>query len=112
MIYVDKRWTDVWMELNKFNLTEVERKRRTCLLDVHRIFETVVQDAIELSLRESSDDNDFYDFQTLENRQLAWQNIMAYMKMKWPDGFFEPPNILVCEDKCKSCNVLLEYHEE
>ncbi|XP_067618272.1 platelet binding protein GspB isoform X3 [Eurosta solidaginis] len=112
MTYVEKRWSEVWNELNKFNLSEAERKRRKCLLNVHRIFDTVVQDAIAFSLKEFDDDNDFYDFQCLENRRLAWQNIMAYTKMKWPDGFFKPPNTLVCDDKCKKCNVLLEYHIE
>ncbi|XP_036217547.2 platelet binding protein GspB isoform X2 [Bactrocera oleae] len=112
MTCVEKRWADVWNELNKFNLSEAERKRRKCLLNVHRIFDTVVQDAIAFSLQEFDDDNDFYDFQCLENRRLAWQNIMAYTKMKWPDGFFKPPNTLVCDDKCKKCNVLLEYHTE
>ncbi|XP_036324476.1 uncharacterized protein LOC118737812 [Rhagoletis pomonella] len=113
MTCVEKRYTDdIWNELNKFNMSETERKRRKCLLNVHRIFDTVVQDAIAFSLQEFDDDNDFYDFQCLENRRLAWQNIMAYTKMKWPDGFFKPPNTLVCEDKCKKCNVLLEYHQE
>ncbi|XP_054726678.1 uncharacterized protein LOC129236358 isoform X2 [Anastrepha obliqua] len=112
MTYVEKRWSDVWNELNKFNLSETERKRRKCLLNVHRIFDTVVQDAIAFSLQEFDDDNDFYDFQCLENRRLAWQNIMAYTKMKWPEGFFKPPNTLVCDDKCKKCNSLLEYHPE
>ncbi|CAD6995274.1 unnamed protein product [Ceratitis capitata] len=112
MTCVEKRWADVWNELNKFNLSEAERKRRKCLLNVHRIFDTVVQDAIAFALQEFDDDNDFYDFQCLENRRLAWQNIMAYTKMKWPDGFFKPPNTLVCDDKCKKCNALLEYHTE
>lgn len=112
MNYVEKRWTDVWIELNKFNLSEVERKRRKSLLDVYRIFDTVVQDAIGFSLQDSVDDNDFYDFRFLKNRRLAWKNIMSYTKMKWPDGFFQPPNTLVVDDNCQTCNVSLEYHAE
>lgn len=112
MNYVEKRWTDVWIELNKFNLSEVERKRRNSLLDVYRIFDTVVQDAIGFSLQDSVDDNDFYDFRFLKNRRLAWKNIMSYTKMKWPDGFFQPPNTLVVDDKCATCNVSLDYHAE
>ncbi|XP_065371189.1 uncharacterized protein LOC135963317 isoform X2 [Calliphora vicina] len=112
MNYVEKRWTDVWIELNKFNLSEVERKRRKSLLDVYRIFDTVVQDAIGFSLQDSVDDNDFYDFRFLKNRRLAWKNIMSYTKMKWPDGFFQPPNTLVVDDKCQTCNVSLEYHAD
>ncbi|XP_073814410.1 uncharacterized protein [Musca autumnalis] len=109
---VDIWWTDVWIKLNKFNLSEVERKRRKSLLDVYRIFDTVVQDAIAFSLQDSVDDNDFYDFRSLKNRRLAWKNIMSYTKMKWPDGFYQPPNTLVVDDKCKKCNVSLEYHAE
>ncbi|XP_013114146.2 uncharacterized protein LOC106091967 isoform X1 [Stomoxys calcitrans] len=109
---VEKRWTDVWIELNKFNLSEVERKRRKSLIDVYRIFDTVVQDAIAFSLQDSVDDNDFYDFRSLKNRRLAWKNIMSYTKMKWPDGFYQPPNTLVVDDRCKKCNVSLEYHAE
>ncbi|KAM7362853.1 uncharacterized protein ACRADG_013368 isoform 2-T5 [Cochliomyia hominivorax] len=112
MNYVEKRWTEVWIELNKFNLSEVERKRRKSLLDVYRIFDTVVQDAIGFSLQDSVDDNDFYDFRFLKNRRLAWKNIMSYTKMKWPDGFFQPPNTLVVDDKCQTCNVSLEYHAD
>ncbi|XP_023294195.2 uncharacterized protein LOC111677329 [Lucilia cuprina] len=112
MNYVEKRWTDVWIELNKFNLSEVERKRRKSLLDVYRIFDTVVQDAIGFSLQDSVDDNDFYDFRFLKNRRLAWKNIMSYTKMKWPDGFFQPPNTLVIDDKCQTCNVSLDYHAD
>lgn len=112
MNYVEKRWTDVWIELNKFNLSEVERKRRKSLLDVYRIFDTVVQDAIGFSLQDSVDDNDFYDFRFLKNRRLAWKNIMSYTKMKWPDGFYQPPNTLVVDDKCQTCNVSLDYHAE
>uniref|UniRef100_A0A1I8MIB8 Uncharacterized protein n=1 Tax=Musca domestica TaxID=7370 RepID=A0A1I8MIB8_MUSDO len=109
---VDIWWTDVWVKLNEFNLSEVERKRRKSLLDVYRIFDTVVQDAIAFSLQDSVDDNDFYDFRSLKNRRLAWRNIMSYTKMKWPDGFYQPPNTLVVDDKCKKCNVSLEYHAE
>ncbi|XP_075147216.1 uncharacterized protein LOC142221381 isoform X2 [Haematobia irritans] len=112
MNYVEKRWTDIWIELNKFNLSEVERKRRKSLLDVYHIFDTVVQDAIAFSLQDSIDDNDFYDFRSLKNRRLAWKNIMSYTKMKWPDGFYQPPNTLVVDDRCKKCNISLEYHAE
>uniref|UniRef100_A0A1B0C0V3 Uncharacterized protein n=1 Tax=Glossina palpalis gambiensis TaxID=67801 RepID=A0A1B0C0V3_9MUSC len=112
MNYVDKRWTDVWIELNKFNLTDLERERRKNSMDVFQIFDTVMQDSIAFALQDSAGESDFYNFASLKNRRLVWHRIMTYAKTKWPKGFFEPPNTLVVEDKCKKCNLLLEYHSE
>lgn len=108
---IERRWTDIWMELNKFNLSPTEYDRRMGLLDVFNIFDKVVMDATSFSLPDISDD-EFIDFQRIVDRQLAWKNIMAFTKLKWPDGFYDPPNKLVHEDLCKKCNALLEHHNE
>ncbi|EDW24868.1 GL24379 [Drosophila persimilis] len=108
---IERRWTDIWIELNKFNLSDTEHDRRMGLLDVYNIFDKVVLDATSFSLPDISDD-EFIDFQRIVDRQLAWKNIMAFTKLKWPDGFYDPPNKLVHEDLCKKCNALLEHHHE
>ncbi|XP_017005031.2 uncharacterized protein [Drosophila takahashii] len=108
---IERRWTDIWIELNKFNLSPTEHERRMGLLDVYNIFDKVVLDATSFSLPDISDD-EFIDFQRIVDRQLAWKNIMAFTKLKWPDGFYDPPNKLVHEDLCKKCNSLLEHHNE
>ncbi|BFF90686.1 uncharacterized protein DMAD_09170 [Drosophila madeirensis] len=108
---IERRWTDIWIELNKFNLSDTEHDRRMGLLDVYNIFDKVVLDATSFSLPDISDD-EFIDFQRIVDRQLAWKNIMAFTKLKWPDGFYDPPNKLVHEDLCKKCNSLLEHHHE
>ncbi|KAH8264160.1 hypothetical protein KR038_003883 [Drosophila bunnanda] len=108
---IERRWTDIWIELNKFNLSPSENERRSGLLDVYNIFDKVVLDATSFSLPDISDD-EFIDFQRIVDRQLAWKNIMAFTKLKWPDGFYDPPNNLLHEDLCKKCNSLLEHHNE
>ncbi|XP_068152169.1 uncharacterized protein [Drosophila tropicalis] len=108
---IERRWTDIWIELNKFNLSPTEHDRRMGLLDVYNIFDKVVMDATSFSLPDISDD-EFIDFQRIVDRQLAWKNIMAFTKLKWPDGFYDPPNRLVHEDVCKKCSSLLEHHVE
>lgn len=112
MFFVELRWTHVWHEMNKFNLSITEVNRRKAMAGIHCIFAKMTEDANSFDLTDDFRDEKFIPFRTIKNYDYIWQKIMFCVKSRWPNGFFPPKNNKVVAERCNLCNGLVEYHLE
>lgn len=106
MIQIDRTWKDTWVALNLYNLSEDERNRRMRLKAIHNLFDVIRKDVTATCTQCV----DISEWSTNENRQLVWQSMLAFVAKSSVESFSGHINTLVCDDKCKECNEMLEYH--